>query len=1065
MSRPQVEKISDEIYRGFCKWMLEGVKPIMAPSQKAIFEVMVNSRDFEVLRNLEDELLGTVQPAVIHIPSQKLVLSESMWPSAMRQCVAKHLQISNCERKVMSHLYDNYFGVPPAHKLRNHVLEEISEQKSSRRRNVLPSKSRPSTSMTSSSFPSTSAVNIRAQGNLLTAAENKNVRVINASLGISRMNSDSKSPRIAPKTHETPQEAPKTVQYISSLQVSRATGSFQEASPARRPIMKKAQPTPSAFKFVKNNGSTGVPLSYKAKWTALQLNSPLDPELYDVLVEVINKKKSLEEVDAPIRDKVRGIVEKGLLTTSYRRSTTDFLPAGWRLLKRNDAFEEVKFLVRTTEVGEIWREIYNAFNTTQTPEEMLRYVAQRFIGISTDSHLRDIASYQLITGPKVQFLAAPKCIGSRPMQYIQIDVVEMDLVEYRNNTYESILVVTDMFSGFVFGRALQNENFGVPMITRYLMEILGSYGPPEAFRIGKDVEETIFGAMKDIETMFSITSRYAGSGPDLTREIVRSIYCRAEKQDMGGREHWMVSLPFAVIEYNQTPMKCFDFLLSPFELMFKRRPWTTPTPPWIDHEELNEKKRQVARDSARGKKRSNKKKFLTVKLEDGKDEGPPKDDDLLNPNELDEPEDEHYYDAVPEDRSESLKELLQRFASPRYEAEYDVDGKMITPGTGCMFAAGDQVYVKNPVYSIKNRSGCARYFRGVIVDIDILHIEMLYRVRFWADDQENVDELPLTCWPAANDGYDSCEAWFAAWDIAASTNYLYKLRSVEMRKRCMAKGKCRCGCGEVSDPGCLFSAPCCVSTRSRCLPHNRLRNQFKLFGGVVGDGLKTSNNSKAMTSALASLGMARPSNNTTLKTLEEELDGDKSFEHLLKELIPAMKVPFKKLRERAVAEISDRTAVSQQRKPASPAKPKLTLNLVPMKRYKSHESILLDGANNDDDDDPDYVENTVPRSRPTTFFEKEAEKVKDKKESSRTKYTRSPARKKKRESSRIEEENPFNPTPKDQSNLAFTKIKTKVTSLNLRKEEIEEAADKTSTDGSLIEEGQSPEKIAEIVVE
>lgn len=45
-----------------------------------------------------------------------------------------------------------------------------------------------------------------------------------------------------------------------------------------------------------------------------------------------------------------------------------------------------------------------------------------------------------------------------------------------------------------------------------------------------------------------------------------SMYKRAE-EELGSRERWVESLPFAVIEYNQRPLKGFgDVKISPFEV-------------------------------------------------------------------------------------------------------------------------------------------------------------------------------------------------------------------------------------------------------------------------------------------------------------------------------------------------------------------------------------------------------------------------------------------------------------------------------------------------------------------
>lgn len=50
--------------------------------------------------------------------------------------------------------------------------------------------------------------------------------------------------------------------------------------------------------------------------------------------------------------------------------------------------------------------------------------------------------------------------------------------------------------------------------------------------------------------------------------LCASMYKRAA-EELGGRERWVEALPFAVIDYNQTPVKCFGGLrISPFEVIF-----------------------------------------------------------------------------------------------------------------------------------------------------------------------------------------------------------------------------------------------------------------------------------------------------------------------------------------------------------------------------------------------------------------------------------------------------------------------------------------------------------------
>lgn len=59
----------------------------------------------------------------------------------------------------------------------------------------------------------------------------------------------------------------------------------------------------------------------------------------------------------------------------------------------------------------------------------------------------------------------------------QIDMVDMEGSDYGERCYNKMLVVTDLYSRYVFGRALADTT-DQSLIVRHLMDIFGAFGPP-----------------------------------------------------------------------------------------------------------------------------------------------------------------------------------------------------------------------------------------------------------------------------------------------------------------------------------------------------------------------------------------------------------------------------------------------------------------------------------------------------------------------------------------------------------------------------------------------------------
>ncbi|VDO20732.1 unnamed protein product [Haemonchus placei] len=158
----------------------------------------------------------------------------------------------------------------------------------------------------------------------------------------------------------------------------------------------------------------------------------------------------------------------------------------------------------------------------------------------------------------------------------------MEETMYGERSYSQALFLTDLYSGYTFARAL-TDSPDLAIIVRHVMDIFGSFGPPEVYRTySAEYSHIIADVMLDIERLFKVPIKNMGVGGNLTRDLVRALYRRAEIELMA-TNRWVEALPFAVIEQNQRPSKFFDPSRTPFEIMFARHAWRDETcPPWVN---------------------------------------------------------------------------------------------------------------------------------------------------------------------------------------------------------------------------------------------------------------------------------------------------------------------------------------------------------------------------------------------------------------------------------------------------------------------------------------------------
>ncbi|KAL3985129.1 hypothetical protein ACH3XW_37345 [Acanthocheilonema viteae] len=537
------------------------------------------------------------------------------------------------------------------------------------------------------------------------------------------------------------------------------------------------------------------------------LNTAIPDNEYDILAQILARKLKIDDVDnVVLREAIKARMKGGLLIGEYWSEPNEFLSSGWRIRLRDSG----KIVPRISEIDDIWRRCYETMPDC-TQKQMLAYLEERYVGVSLKTKQRAATKDILLKGSRVQFPSKPRCIGSKPMQYVQIDMVEMECSEYGDRCYTMALIVTDLYSHFVFGRALA-EAPDTSLLVRHLMDIFGAFAPPEAYRTYTN-DEVIGLVMSDIEKLFKIEIKNIGHGVMNHANLCASMYKRAA-EELGGRERWVEALPFAVIDYNQTPVKCFgDLRISPFEILFGRRPWRNHTiPPWVRSSLYGENVNE-----AEGYVEENRVENISGATEMCMIRSTP----LPRRPEVEERLASVYLSEVSSNRAK-ISCILGR-----YPAKFNDAGHVIDPGTGYLYEVGDCVYLRNfeqeetYVDCPKKRHNESRYYRASIVEVDYQNPDFMYKVCYW-DDIIDVDHLPPNQWP----GEGSLSAWVSPYDIAPSTADLARRRNVVRRRE--LEFQCKCGydfCELVYNQNCPYklSQACCQRLKMNCPYHSRLK--------------------------------------------------------------------------------------------------------------------------------------------------------------------------------------------------------------------------------------------------
>ncbi|KAK6027042.1 hypothetical protein OSTOST_06938 [Ostertagia ostertagi] len=539
----------------------------------------------------------------------------------------------------------------------------------------------------------------------------------------------------------------------------------------------------------------------KPKPLYINMMVPLDDAIYDKIASVLAERCTLDSIeDEPLRLAIENIRDSGEVMVEEWTEEQFFCPPGLRL-RAND--EAGRIHLRKSEVHEVRLAHVLCYLHERPQSEILNAVDAQYIGIATKTN---------------------------------IDIVAMEETLYGERSYNQALFLTDLYSGYTFARAL-TDSPDLAIIVRHVMDIFGSFGPPEVYRThSAEYSHIIADVMLDIERLFKVSIKNMGAGRNLTRDLC---------------SYFVSSCTHRVI-------------------MFARHAWRDEAcPPWVSPEPTEE----IEQDPSRLKPQKRRKTFLALMKEVSKYDllkgsrvvfpAPPralgrKPMQYVQDREEEEGDSSHL-DTVKDLKmyANSLvmsRKRLKQQVLPVYVPVYNEEGKLVNPGTGYLFQLYDRIYVRNPHYNpdyraSKSRSHIARYYRGIIVDIDTDLVESMYKVLYWEDDPHDVDAMSPSEWPAADDTYDCASSWFGPWDVTASTAHLAKLRTVAPEfcteytttRRRTIDMRCRCespSCAGFAHMKCQrkFSTECCLKSPYDCAFHKQDdRHQEEEDSPIPGD--------------------------------------------------------------------------------------------------------------------------------------------------------------------------------------------------------------------------------------
>ncbi|PIO75814.1 hypothetical protein TELCIR_02139 [Teladorsagia circumcincta] len=221
----------------------------------------------------------------------------------------------------------------------------------------------------------------------------------------------------------------------------------------------------------------------------INLMVPLDDAIYDKIASVLAERCTLDSIeDEPLRLAIENIRDSGEVMVEEWTEEQLFCPPGLRL-RAND--EVGRIHLRKSEVAEVWRMCYASLH--ERPQgEILSAVDAQYVGIATKGN---------------------------------IDIVAMEETLYGERSYNQALFLTDLYSGYTFARAL-TDSPDLAIIVRHVMDIFGSFGPPEVYRThSAEYSHIIADVMMDIERLFKVSIKNMAAGIMFARHAWRDEAC------------------------------------------------------------------------------------------------------------------------------------------------------------------------------------------------------------------------------------------------------------------------------------------------------------------------------------------------------------------------------------------------------------------------------------------------------------------------------------------------------------------------------------------------------------
>ncbi|CAI4221684.1 unnamed protein product [Auanema sp. JU1783] len=180
--------------------------------------------------------------------------------------------------------------------------------------------------------------------------------------------------------------------------------------------------------------------------------------------------------------------------------------------------------------------------------------------------------------PSLHFPEKPTYIGERAMQYLQIDLIDMDSTVYATVVYSNVLMVTDLYTGYMWAKPLPGSA-QKQLILRILSDLFCQFGAPEGFSCSAShSQRMIREAMNAIGDVFRAEIREVfNEMPDY--EWLRNSLLSQASEELKSPNRWVEVLPFTIMSINQSGQR------SSFERMFNRKPFGDTFPPWLNESE------------------------------------------------------------------------------------------------------------------------------------------------------------------------------------------------------------------------------------------------------------------------------------------------------------------------------------------------------------------------------------------------------------------------------------------------------------------------------------------------